>query len=197
MLKISQGGLNRLSNWPYQIIQVTGDQSAYRLEYDEDGSNIFLMPLKKVGEKIELSIRNNAGLTQDLELEVAPIKGQSIQIESRPRPSDGQSNEELNDVQQILSAMLGARADKFYVQDLHQVGHLDNLEIIQTKLYRWQHLRGGVLIVRNQSQEAQFLGSARLLPQFSRVIASYGTDQWLAAGQVGYVLLVQKVEEQR
>jgi len=40
-IKISKSGLNRISNPPYKITQVTGDDSKFRLKYDEDGANIY------------------------------------------------------------------------------------------------------------------------------------------------------------
>lgn len=39
--EISKSGLNRISNPPYKITQLTGDDSKFRIKYDEDGSNIF------------------------------------------------------------------------------------------------------------------------------------------------------------
>ena len=77
-IKISKSSLNRISNPPYKITQVTGDDSKFRLKYDEDGANIYFMPLGSIGENIEISIRNNAGFVQDLELQISDIKGTSI-----------------------------------------------------------------------------------------------------------------------
>lgn len=81
--KVSKTGLNRISNSPYQIVQITGDESRYRLKCDDDGMNIYLMPLVEIGEKIEISIKNNMGFVFDMELEVANIRGQTICIDSQ------------------------------------------------------------------------------------------------------------------
>ena len=100
--EISKMGLNRISNPPYKITQVTGDESKYRLKHDEDGLNIYIMPLCEVGKDIEISIRNNAGFVQDLLLRVSDTKGRVIVIEG------GRVNNPEQLRTSILSRMLRA-----------------------------------------------------------------------------------------
>ena len=193
--KVSKSGLNRISNWPYQIVQVTGDDSSFRLKSDEDGKNIYLMPLGNVGDKIEISIKNNAGFVQDLELEVAAIKGQSIAID----------NNKIHNVskklqQQILSQMLQAmrsfEVGKFYVQNTKKtLDSIDNLSVVQTKLYKWQDLVGGIFVVTNNTPAAQSVNIARFIKRFDHVLTSFVTSEKLAPKQSGHIFVIQKTKE--
>ena len=79
--QISKSGLNRITMLPHRITQVTGDESKYKLKFDEDGSNIYIMPTGKIGETIELSIKSSTNLVQDMLLEVAGIAGRSISLQ--------------------------------------------------------------------------------------------------------------------
>lgn len=134
-IKISKSGLNRISNPPYKITQVTGDDSKFRLKYDEDGTNIYFMPLSSVGENVEISIRNNAGITQDLELQVSNIKGKSIII-------DGKTNFNMEhiqkkDIAEMLRAMKDQCQGKFYVQQSkRQLDNIGFLKVQQSQIYK-------------------------------------------------------------
>jgi hypothetical protein len=50
--QISKSGLNRITMLPYRITQVTGDESKYKLKFDEDGGNIYIMPIGQTGGTI-------------------------------------------------------------------------------------------------------------------------------------------------
>lgn len=193
--KVSKSGLNRISNWPYQIVQVTGDDSTFRLKSDEDGKNIYLMPLKDVGDKIEISIKNNAGFVQDLELEVSNIKGQSIAIDSNKVISISQKLQQQN-LAQMLQAMRANEVSKFYVQNTKEaLDNIDNLSVVQTKIYKWQDLVGGVFNVVNNTREEQEVNLPQFTRRFDNVLTSFKTSEKLSPRQTGYIFVIQKTKE--
>jgi hypothetical protein len=119
--RISKSGLNRITNHPYRIVQVTGDESKYRMKHDEDGENVFLMPLGKVGDRIEISLKYNIGTVHDLELEVAAIKGQSINIDSLNVSKTDYRDQLRQDLSEMLSAMSSSQKGKLYVQQVTNI----------------------------------------------------------------------------
>ncbi len=193
--RLSKSGLNRISNWPYQIVQVTGDDSTFRLKSDEDGKNIYLMPLRPVGDKIEISIKNNAGFVQDLELEVAAIKGQSIAIDSNGIHNVNKTLRQQT-LRQMLQAMRSFAVDKFYVQNTNRaLDNIDSLAVVQTKLYKWQDLVGGVFEVTNNTKLEQSINVAGFIKRFDHVLTSFVTSESLAPKQSGHIFVIQKTKE--
>ena len=193
--KVSKSGLNRISNWPYQIVQVTGDDSTFRLKSDEDGKNIYLMPLRPVGDKIEISIKNNAGFVQDLELEVSAIKGQSIAIDSNKVINSARKLQQQT-LRQMLRAMRSFTVGKFYVQNTKKaLDSIDNLTVVQTKLYKWQDLVGGVFVITNNTKLEQSVNVAQFIKRFDHVLTSFVTSESLASNQTGHIFVIQKTKE--
>lgn len=193
-IKISKSGLNRISNPPYQITQVTGDDSKFRLKYDEDGANIYFMPLSAVGENVEISIKNNIGHTQDLVLQVSDIKGKSIII-------DGKTNLKLeriekSDIAEMLRAMKDNAQGKFYVQNTKQ--KLDNIGVLkveQSKIYKYKNLLGGVFEITNPTKNSITLDVSIFATGFDNVKSSYPSLSVIAPQQTITVLVVQKLTE--
>jgi len=176
-------------------MQVTGDDSTFRLKSDEDGKNIYLMPLGVVGDKIEISIKNNAGFVQDLELEVAAVKGQSIQIDSI-KMINASTEQRQQNLKQMLKAMRSFEEDKFYVQTTKKtLGSINNLTVTQTKLYKWQDLVGGVFVISNNTHSEQMLDLPQFVNRFDHVLASYFTCEKFAPNQMGHVFVIQKTKE--
>ncbi len=193
--KVSKSGLNRISNWPYQIVQVTGDDSTFRLKSDTDGKNIYLMPLGGVGDKIEISIKNNAGFVQDLELEVASIKGQSIQIDSNNIHNVSKTLQQQT-LSQMLKAMRFGEIGKFYVQNTKKaLDSIHNIDVVQTRLYKWQDLIGGVFVVNNNTGLEQAIDLPGFVKRFDHVLASFVTNKKLAPNQTGNIFIIQKNRE--
>jgi hypothetical protein len=192
-LEISKSGLNRISNPPYKIIQLTGDESKFRIKYDEDGSNIYFMPLVKIGDIIEVSIKNNVGHIQDLELKVANIKGRSIVI-------DGKSGLNLDKAQktnvaQMLRAMKDNVESKFYVQDTNKkLGSINNLQVKQTKIYRYKGLAGGVFEIKNNTKQVVVLNHIDFAKRFDRVKSFYPQVSKVSPKQTVTLLVVQERE---
>jgi hypothetical protein len=193
-IKISKSGLNRISNPPYKITQVTGDDSKFRLKYDEDGTNIYFMPLSSVGENVEISIRNNAGITQDLELQVSNIKGKSIII-------DGKTNVNMehirkNDIAEMLRAMKDNVQGKFYVQ--HSKQQLDNIGVLkvkQSKIYKYKNLAGGVFEITNPTKDPISLELSVFARRFDNVKSFYPNFLIVEAKEKKTVLIVRKIVE--
>jgi hypothetical protein len=196
--QISKSGLNRICSPPYRIIQVTGDDSKFALKYDPDGSNIYIMPLEKVGEHIEISIKNTAGRVQDFDFEVANITGKQIRLETKARQQSclcethdakaGRNQEVL----EMLEVMKRQEEGKFYVKAVSV--NLDNsgpFSIKQTYLYRWQDLAGGIFEVTNKGKrEAEFEVNS-FAGRFDRVLASYADRLILKRGKKTRIFIVQ------
>ena len=194
-IKISKSGLNRISNPPYKITQVTGDDSKFRLKYDEDGTNIYFMPLSAVGENVEISIRNNAGITQDLELQVSDIKGKSIII-------DGKTNLKLeriqkSDIAEMLRAMKDNVQGKFYVQNTKQqkLKSIGILKVEQSKIYKYKNLAGGVFEITNPTKSPITLDVSIFARSFDNVKSFYPNLSTIEPKKTITVLVVQKLAE--
>ena len=193
-VKISKSGLNRISNPPYKIVQVTGDDSRFKLKYDEDGSNIYFMPLSKIDENIEISIKNNAGFVQDLELLVSNIKGRSIII-------DGKTTKlleltEKNDIAEMLRAMKDNINGKFYVQSTNQILQaIGDITVKQIKTYKYKNLVGGVFEMSNPTKNLVKLDISIFAKGFNNVKSSYPNVAEIYPKQKITVLVVQKLAE--
>jgi len=193
-VRISKSGLNRIANPPYQITQVTGDDTKFRLKYDEDGANIYLMPLVSVGDAIELSIKNNAGTVQDLELVVTNIKGQVIIIDGA-RTQDSRKLQK-QDVAEMMQAMHEGSADKFYVQIVKTPHYqLGEIRIKQTSLYKWKNLAGGVYEISNETKMIQKFDFSAFVKQFANVRASFISKYTLSPRETARVFIVQQLED--
>lgn len=192
--EISKTGLNRISNPPYKITQVTGDESKYRLKHDEDGLNIYIMPLCEVGKDIEISIRNNAGFVQDLLLRVSDTKGRVIVIEG------GRVNNPEQLRTSILSRMLRAMkddvADIFYVQSgLLQISDTGGLKAKQIKTYQYKNLRGGIFELQNPTWEIVNFSGKIFAQGFDKVIGVYPDELAIMPREKVKVMLVQEIKD--
>jgi hypothetical protein len=194
-VKISKSGLNRISNAPYKIMQVTGDENAYRIKSDEDGANIYIQPLKNLGEKIEISIKNSIGTNYDLELEVSNIKGQVINLRTEAEDEAGEKLLKI-DISQMLNAMKLGKVGKFYVKDTKtMLGELGNLTVLQTKLYRWKDILGGVFTVSNPTKKIEILNLELFAQRFCNVLTFFSDKTYLTQGESARVFIIQKTQE--
>jgi hypothetical protein len=196
-IKVSKMGLNRISNPPYRIVQVTGDDNAFKLKYDEDGGNIYLMPMREIGQKIEISLKNNVGFVQDLELEVANIMGQTIVIDGAGIKRTS-ANEKKQNIQSMLKAMKADKADKFYVQELKRPVYSavnEGLDIVQTKIYKWQNLAGSVFVVNNKTRKARGFDLKTFIKDFDNVLTSFVSNKELQAKESAEVFVIQEIKE--
>jgi hypothetical protein len=193
-IKISKSGLNRISNPPYKIVQVTGDDSKFRLKYDDDGTNIYFMPINQVGESCEISIKNNAGFVQDLELVVSNIKGKSVIIDSKT--TSKLENLQLSNISEMLRAMRDDLDDKFYVQvNKQKLDNISSLQVMQKKIYKYKNLVGGAFEVKNTTKKEVTLNLAEFANRFDNVKASYSSLSSIPVSQVATILIVQKLED--
>lgn len=193
-LSVSKGGLNRITYSPYKIIQVTGDESKYRIKYDEDGSSIYLMPLVDVGEIIEVSLRNNAGQVQDLHLKVANKKGSPLVIDGAYVPASQKANKDI--AANMLRAMKDNQQGIFYVQKHKQgLGNINGLNITQIRTYQYNNIKGGVFAISNITRDKQIFSKDEFNKRFSNVIASYPANITVKPKRTELFYLVQKVEK--
>ena len=150
--QISKSGLNRISMLPHRITQVTGDESKYKLKYDEDGSNIYIMPVGKIGETIELSIKSTGNLVQDMSLEVANIAGRTIILE-QDQSAEYVTEIIMNEAKLMLKSMMDGRKGKYYILDNEQIiPNKLGLNIKQVKIYRWSNISGAIIEIENNSK---------------------------------------------
>lgn len=171
-LKISKSGINRISMFPYAISQVTGDESLYRLRSDNDGQNIYIMPLGKIGSKIELSLKSNIGIVQDLSLEVAAINGTSTVINmSGVNKAETILADDIEAKLMMKSMMQGIKG-KYYVKPAKRKIKNDlGLRIKQTRTYRFKQLTGVTLEIFNASKVTKQLGMNVLSELFKNTLA--------------------------
>lgn len=195
-VSVSKTGLNRISNPPYKIVQVTGDDSQFKIKHDEDGQNIYFMPLTEVGSKIEISIRNDASQTQDLVLKVAPIKGQSINIKSFKSQSITKFEEETS-VSRMLKAMKQGRKDKFFVQNIKRgnLKKMDGFKVRQIKNYKWKNLNGGVFKITNGSRKSKIFDLETFTKRFENILAFYPENGVISGKEEKLFFVIQKSEE--
>jgi len=191
---ISKTGLNRLSNPPYKITQVTGDESKYRLKHDEDGLSIYIMPLGEVGEDIEISIRNNAGFVQDLLLKVGNGKGQVIIIDGKQAKTGEQLKTPI--VSQMFRAMKDDVPDIFYVQSgLLQITDIGELKAKQIKTYQYKNLRGGVFELQNTTKKVVNFSGKIFARDFDKVIGVYPDEATIMPREKVKVMMVQEIKD--
>lgn len=196
--KVSKTGLNRISNSPYQIVQVTGDESKFRLKFDGDGANIYLMPLVESGEKLEISVKNNMGSVFDMELAVANIRGQSINIDSSSGLHQKTDSKREKELRQMLKAMQEDNPGKYYVQRT-KLAHpkAGKLDVMQIRLVRWKNLVGGVFKVKNKTKTIQTLDLQAFSKRFDNLVVSFVTTEILAPKEEAKIFLIQeKYKEQ-
>lgn len=149
--QISKSGLNRITMLPHRITQVTGDESKYKLKFDEDGSNIYIMPTGKIGETIELSIKSTTNLVQDMLLEVAGIAGRSIYLE-QDNSTDKTGKLINSEIKSMLRSMMSREKGKYYMQASNRaIANKLDLEIRQVQTYRWGNMIGAVIDIENKS----------------------------------------------
>jgi len=150
--QISKSGLNRITMLPHRITQVTGDESKYKLKFDEDGSNIYIMPTGKIGETIELSIKSSTNLVQDMLLEVADIAGRSIYLQQDN--ATAVEGKLINaEIKSMLRSMRSGEKGKYYVQASNRIiANKLGLYIRQVQTYRWEGLVGAVIEIENKSK---------------------------------------------
>lgn len=192
--KISNSGLNRISNPPYQIIQVTGDDNKYRLKSDNDGANIYLIPMVKTGEYIELILKNNIGQSHHLNLEVAHIKGQSLSIDSKSsNPSTA-----TGELAQMLASMKENIAGKYYVKRLtKEFIPFEKLQVAQTHLYKWKDIVGGVFEISNKTKASLPLNIELLQKRFINVVAYWAEQSYLNPNEKTRIFIIQRNTGQR
>lgn len=143
---IGKSGLNRITMLPHKIVSVTGDNSQYKLQSEKDGSSIYIMPIVKPDQIIELSIRSDIGEIKDLELKVVSGRGRTIKLEATKKLD--LALEQKREIKQMISSMQKRERGGYRVRKLNRnIANNYNLKIMQKALYRYKDLRGAVLEV--------------------------------------------------
>jgi len=197
--QISKSGLNRITMLPHRIIQVTGDESKYKLKFDEDGSNIYIMPTGKIGETIELSIKSTTNLVQDMLLEVAGINGRSIYLQQDNGTEE--SGKLINtEIKSMLRSMRSGEKGKYYVQASNRaISNKLGLDIRQVQTYRWGNMIGAVIEIKNKSIIPVKISEQDIatLYQKVRAVSIDGIFSWIEGKSNirAYVITLDKEED--
>jgi hypothetical protein len=151
LVEISKSGLNRITMFPHHIIKILGDESKYKVEIDEKGSDIYIMPLCKVGEKIEISLKTSSNLSLDLELLVVEGHGKTIHFKRNAAIKHSKNTQEI---EAILKAMQLEQFGKYYVSDANYlISAKSGMNIQQLKIYKYQNIIGRILVISNETAE--------------------------------------------
>ena len=157
---IGKSGLNRITMLPHKIVSVAGDNSQYKLQSDKDGSSIYIMPIAKANQTIELSVRSDVGEIKDLVLKVVPGRGQTIKLNNTKKLD--LAWEQKREIKKMISSMQKKERGGYRVRKLNRnIANNYNLKIMQKALYRYKNLRGAVLEVtpRRTSSKSMILPS--------------------------------------
>lgn len=169
LVEISKSGLNRITMLPHHIIKILGDESKYKVEIDEKGSDIYIMPLCKVGEKIEISLKTSSNLSLDLELLVVEGHGKTIHFKRNAAIKHSKNTQEI---EAILKAMQLEQFDKYYVSDVnHLISAKSGMNIQQLKIYKYQNIIGRILVISNETAENILLPWQQFFDLFANVKA--------------------------
>ena len=170
--QISKSGLNRITMLPYRITQVTGDESKYKLKFDEDGGNIYIMPIGQIGGTIELSIKSTTNLVQDMLLEIANIPGRSIYLQHGKNPDQTGKLVDI-EIKLMLKSMISGDKGKYYVLDGNRsVANKLALDIKQVKTYRWGSIVGAVIDIENKSKSPVNISEHDIASLYQKVRAA-------------------------
>jgi hypothetical protein len=197
--QISKSGLNRITMLPHRITQVTGDESKYKLKFDEDGSNIYIMPTGKVGETIELSIKSSTNLVQDMLLEVVDIAGRSIYLQQDNSADEG--GKLINsEIKYMLRSMMSGERGKYYIQvSNRKIANKLNLDIRQVQTYRWGNMIGVVIDIENKSNLPVNISEQDIASFYQKVraVSIDGINSFIAAKSKirAYVITLDKEED--
>jgi hypothetical protein len=169
LVEISKSGLNRITMLPHHIIKILGDESKYKVEIDEKGSDIYIMPLCGIGEKIEISLKTSSNFSLDLELLVVEGRGKTIHLK---RNLLIKSSKNILEIEEILKSMQLEQTGKYCVSDVNYL-ILERAGIIvkQHKTYKYQNIIGRILIIRNETTENILLSERQFFDLFANVKA--------------------------
>lgn len=143
---IGKSGLNRITMLPHKIVSVAGDNSQYKLQSDKDGSSIYIMPIAKANQTIELSIRSDVGEIRDLELKVVSGRGRTIKLNNTKKLDV--ALEQKGEIKKMINSMQKKERGGYRVRKLNRnIANNYNLKIMQKALYQYKDLRGAVLEV--------------------------------------------------
>jgi hypothetical protein len=189
---LSKTGLNRISNLPYKIHQIIGDESQFRVKHDEDGSNIYIMPLIGVEQAFDISIINDAGLVQDIRCMVVEGDGRIIQIVNKDNRKERNARKAL--IRRMFHAMKNDKEDIFYVRDAQIVFGGQAVKISQTKTYKYENIRGGVFELYNDSEKLNFKVTD-FTKQFRNIVSYYPRVMFLKPGEKERIFIIQEIQE--
>ena len=169
LIKIGKSGLNRITMLPHHIIKILGDESKYKVKIDEKGSDIYIMPLCQIGEKIEISLKTSSNFSLDLELLVVEGRGQTIHLK---RNLLIKSSKNISGIEEILKAMQLEQSGKYYVSEVnHLISEKSGMTIQQLKTYKYQNIIGRMLVISNRTTENILLPWQQFFDLFANVKA--------------------------
>lgn len=192
---ISKGGINRISAFPYHIKEIIGDKSKYELLSSDDGSNIFIIPKVKLGDKLELAVITSNGAIHDLLLTAGKDSVPAIHLNSStPNYSRHLSQNKANEQSQILkmiSHMSANHLNSYYVQNTNRnIANNLGLKLKQIKTWRFGKLVGAIIDVHNLSRSTKLLKENDFKSLFQRTKAISITGSNILPSQASSQVLI-------
>lgn len=195
-MQLSKTGLNRISNPPYKITDVIGDSSKFRLQSDTDGANIYLMPMGRVGEHIEISIKNNIGKVQDFDFKIADIKGQIIVVEDK-QITENSFSVLKKDISQMLQSMRNGQKGKFFVEKINQlVIGAGSHRITALDSYKWKDIKGVRFEIENTKNTKIAVEDFWFPKRWKSVMVHWSSARYLEPKEKALILMIFRNREE-
>ena len=128
ILEIGYNSHTRICFNPYQISEVVGDNSKFKLIRGVKAKNIFILPKAKEGEVIDITIITNNGKTQDLSFKISNGEGKTIYIKD-DTTKNIESLMRLEEAKNMLTVMSRGGNGKYAVKDYTHKGKSKGLLI--------------------------------------------------------------------
>ena len=192
---ISKGGINRISAFPYHIKEIIGDKSKYEFLSSDDGSNIFIIPKVKLGDKLELAVITSNGAIHDLLLTAGKDSVPAIYLkpftqEQSRHLSQNKANEQ-SQILKMISHMSANHLNSYYVRNTNRnIANNLGLKLKQIKTWRFGKLVGAVIDVRNLSRSAKLLKKNDFKSLFQRTKAISITGSNILPSQASSQVLI-------
>jgi len=173
---ISKGGINRISAFPYHIKEIIGDKSKYELLSSDDGSNIFIVPKVKLGDKLELAVITSNGAIHDLLLTAGKDSVPAIYLkpftQEKSRHLSQNKTNEQSQILKMISHMNSDHHNSYYVRNTNRnIANNLGLKLKQIKTYRFGKLVGAIIDVHNLSRSTKLLKENDFKSLFQRTKA--------------------------
>lgn len=190
---------NRLEFAGHNISEVIGDAGKYQLISDRQGGSIFITPRVPANSSFTVSVITDSGLVQDIRMTAANIAGSVVTIEKTDQKTEVTQKQE---VAAMLRAMSRSSKGKYYVNKAKWkipsvLPELTGLDLIRRQTYRYGHLTGVVMMIKNKSRKLVILEESSISRIFAGTLAVSMDEDILPSGASARVLIVTREKEER